>query len=60
MNSCKKVHPAELPAGRTVSATSMLSLSPSELNGAIMEMLNVRQSANKCDAVCRGMNILFL
>lgn len=57
MNSCKRVHPsdAEGIVDRSNSKTSILSQSPSELNVAIMDMLNVRQTPTKCDILCRGM-----
>ncbi|CAG2191593.1 uncharacterized protein [Mytilus edulis] len=56
MNSCKRVHPsdAEGIVGRSNSKASILSQSPSELNVAIMDMLNVRQTPTKCDILCRG------
>ncbi|CAG2252408.1 Receptor-type guanylate cyclase gcy-9,Receptor-type guanylate cyclase gcy-7,Receptor-type guanylate cyclase gcy-22,Receptor-type guanylate cyclase gcy-11,Guanylyl cyclase GC-E,Receptor-type guanylate cyclase gcy-17,Retinal guanylyl cyclase 1,Receptor-type guanylate cyclase gcy-12,Receptor-type guanylate cyclase daf-11,Guanylate cyclase 2G,Olfactory guanylyl cyclase GC-D,Receptor-type guanylate cyclase gcy-3,Receptor-type guanylate cyclase gcy-23,Receptor-type guanylate cyclase gcy-20,Receptor-type guanylat len=38
----------------SASTTSMLSLTPSQLNTAIMDMLSMRQAATRCDAVCRG------
>ncbi|CAC5405322.1 Guanylate cyclase 32E,Guanylate cyclase soluble subunit beta-2,Receptor-type guanylate cyclase gcy-19,Head-specific guanylate cyclase,Retinal guanylyl cyclase 2,Heat-stable enterotoxin receptor,Olfactory guanylyl cyclase GC-D,Atrial natriuretic peptide receptor 2,Receptor-type guanylate cyclase gcy-9,Receptor-type guanylate cyclase Gyc76C,Receptor-type guanylate cyclase gcy-18,Receptor-type guanylate cyclase gcy-28,Receptor-type guanylate cyclase daf-11,Speract receptor,Receptor-type guanylate cyclase gcy- len=56
MNSCKRVHPSdgEGIVGRSTSKASILSQSPSELNVAIMDMLNVRQTPTKCDILCRG------
>ncbi|XP_052083557.1 uncharacterized protein LOC127720848 [Mytilus californianus] len=54
MNACKKIHPGDVRVGRSLSNASNLSLSPSELNDHIMEMINARQAATKCDAVCRG------
>ncbi|XP_071146999.1 uncharacterized protein [Mytilus edulis] len=54
MNACRKIHPGDVRVGRSLSNASNLSLSPSELNDHIMEMINARQAATKCDAVCRG------
>lgn len=60
MNACKKIHPGDVRVGRSLSNASNLSLSPSELNDHIMEMINARQAATKCDAVCRGKSFLLL
>ena len=54
MKECKKVAPLDARVSRSLSTNSMISLSPSELNHAIMEMLNMSQAATRCDAVCRG------
>ncbi|CAC5405324.1 Guanylate cyclase 32E,Guanylate cyclase soluble subunit beta-2,Receptor-type guanylate cyclase gcy-19,Head-specific guanylate cyclase,Retinal guanylyl cyclase 2,Heat-stable enterotoxin receptor,Olfactory guanylyl cyclase GC-D,Atrial natriuretic peptide receptor 2,Receptor-type guanylate cyclase gcy-9,Receptor-type guanylate cyclase Gyc76C,Receptor-type guanylate cyclase gcy-18,Receptor-type guanylate cyclase gcy-28,Receptor-type guanylate cyclase daf-11,Speract receptor,Receptor-type guanylate cyclase gcy- len=53
----KKVKPSDRVsniAKRSSSSSSVLSLTPSQLNTAIMEMLSMRQAATRCDAVCRG------
>lgn len=53
----KKIKPSDRVsniAKRSSSSSSMLSLTPSQLNTAIMEMLSMRQAATRCDAVCRG------
>lgn len=55
----KKIKPSDRVsniAKRSSSSSSMLSLTPSQLNTAIMEMLSMRQAATRCDAVCRGNN----
>jgi len=54
MKECKKVAPLDARVNRSLSTNSMISLSPSELNHAIMEMLNMSQGAIRCDAVFRG------
>jgi hypothetical protein len=54
MKECKRVAPLDARVNRSLSTNSMISLSPSELNHAIMEMLNMSQAATRCDAVCRG------
>ncbi|XP_071145186.1 uncharacterized protein [Mytilus edulis] len=53
----KKIKPSDRVSNipkRSSSSSSMLSLTPSQLNTAIMEMLSMRQAATRCDAVCRG------
>ena len=39
-------------------ANSMESLTQSQLNLAIMDMLNIGQNWNRCEDVCRGKGIL--
>ena len=49
-----KVNPTKPSFPMSVS-NSMSSLSPSQLNTAIMEMLNVNSTGNTCQNACRGM-----
>ena len=46
-----KVEPAKTTASMS---SSMLSLSPSQLNAAIMDMLNVNNNGSQCQNACRG------
>jgi hypothetical protein len=47
MKECKKVAPLDARVNRSLSTNSIVSLSPSKLNHAIMEMLNMSQAATK-------------
>lgn len=56
-----KVNPVEIDIPhRPSTASSIFSLTPSQLNSTIMDMLNMRQAATRCDAVCRGKQVLDL
>ena len=65
MKQTKRIHPITgntHPKGTPVktrikSPTSVVSLSPSELDKTIMDMLNVTQLGNRCDALCRGKSL---
>ncbi|KAL4226720.1 hypothetical protein ACF0H5_014700 [Mactra antiquata] len=48
-----QIHPAKVGMPTSMSG-SMASLSPSQLNAAIMDMLNVNQSGYRCQNACRG------
>ncbi|KAJ8320561.1 hypothetical protein KUTeg_002148, partial [Tegillarca granosa] len=48
-----EVHPTSRPSV-TKSKSSIGSMTQSQLNVAIMEMLELKQDWNKCEAVCRG------
>ncbi|XP_060577401.1 uncharacterized protein LOC132734626 [Ruditapes philippinarum] len=45
------IHPSKM---QTSMSSSMASLSPSQLNAAIMDMLNVNNTGNRCQNACRG------
>lgn len=47
------IHPAKVGL-QTSMSSSMASLSPSQLNAAIMDMLNVNNTGNRCQNACRG------
>jgi len=51
---------APMKKGVASISGSMGSLSPSQLNAAIMDMLNVTNTGNQCINACRGKILVFL